>query len=118
MHLPVVASNVTGTRDVMREELQQWLYKPDDHERASDLILRLLEDPRLAHEVAAQGRRIMVRSFNTERMRESLITAYSSALRQAGKKMSISVLNSASPDVEFAGASHERREVYLPSDES
>jgi glycosyltransferase involved in cell wall biosynthesis len=109
MHLPVVASNVTGTSDVMREELQQWLYQPDDHEQAAALIFRLLENPRLAHEVGAQGRRIMLRSFNTERMRESLVASYSLALRQAGKTMPISVLNSTSPTVELAGASKGRR---------
>jgi glycosyltransferase involved in cell wall biosynthesis len=110
MHLPVVASNVTGTRDVMRDELREWLYKPGDEEQAAERVLRLLEDPQLAFEVASQGRRIMERSFNSARMREALLTAYSSALRQAGKEMPISVLSAAAPDVEFAGVSR-------PSDE-
>jgi glycosyltransferase involved in cell wall biosynthesis len=93
MHLPVVASDVTGTRDVMREELRQWLYKPGDHEHASELIVRLLNNPANAHEVAVRGRKIMVRSFNTERMRESLTEAYSAALRNAGRKLNIPAVN-------------------------
>ena len=89
MHLPVVASDVTGTRDVMRDELREWLYKRGDHEHASDLIVRLLDEPDNAHEVAALGRKIMLKNFNTERMRMSLVQTYSSALSNAGRKSTI-----------------------------
>jgi glycosyltransferase involved in cell wall biosynthesis len=118
MHLPVVASNVTGTRDVMCEELRQWLYKPDDHEQASELILRLLDDPSKAHEVAVQGRRIMERNFNTERMRESLIATYSSALLHAGRESTISALKSARAGVEFAGVNHQGDKISVPAEKS
>ena len=118
MHLPVVASDVTGTRDVMRDELREWLYKRGDHEHASDLIVRLLDDPDNAHEVAVLGRKIMVRSFNNERMRESLIASYSSALNNAGRKSTIPAFNAVTASVEFVGGGRPRGDLSVRADKS
>jgi glycosyltransferase involved in cell wall biosynthesis len=118
MHLPVVASDVTGTRDVLRDELREWLYDRGDHEHASELIVRLLDDPDDAHDVAVRGRKIMVKSFNNERMRESLIASYSSALSDVGRKLTIPAFNTVTASVEFVGGGRPRGDLSVRADKS
>jgi glycosyltransferase involved in cell wall biosynthesis len=86
MQRPVVASNVTGTCDIMRKELAQWLFEPSDYSRAAQLIIELINDPATAARIANQGRDTMMRCFTTENMRESLMNAYASALKPARQR--------------------------------
>jgi glycosyltransferase involved in cell wall biosynthesis len=86
MQRPVVASNVTGTCDIMRKELAQWLFEPSDYPRAAQLIIELINDPATAARIANQGRDTMMRCFTTENMRESLMNAYASALKPARQR--------------------------------
>src|ERR1700733_5200613 len=48
MERPVVASDVTGTRDIMQRPFSEWLYPLDRTAQAAELILKLLNDPALS----------------------------------------------------------------------
>jgi glycosyltransferase involved in cell wall biosynthesis len=82
MKRPVVASDVTGTRDIMLDRFGAWLYPPDRTDIAAGLILQLLRDPDLSITIGNLGRSEVENKFSTERMRESLMHAYHSALSQ------------------------------------
>ncbi len=56
MNRPVVASDITGTRDIMRGALQEWLYPADEPERAAQLLFQLLRCPDQAATVGHIGR--------------------------------------------------------------
>ena len=80
MTRPVVASDVTGTRDIMSDSFTEWLYPQSRADLAADLILRLLRDPVASVAIGNRGRCEVERRFSTERMRDSLMQAYHSAL--------------------------------------
>jgi glycosyltransferase involved in cell wall biosynthesis len=80
MTRPVVASDVTGTRDIMSDSFTEWLYPQSRADLAADLVLRLLRDPAASAAVGNLGRCEVERRFSTERMRDSLMQAYHSAL--------------------------------------
>ena len=76
MNRPVVASDITGTRDIMRGDLQEWLYPANEPERAAELLIRLLRSPDQAAKVGSIGRDEIKRRFSKERMRDTLVEAY------------------------------------------
>jgi glycosyltransferase involved in cell wall biosynthesis len=76
MNRPVVASDITGTRDIMRGDLQEWLYPADEPERAAQLLMQLLRSPDQAAKVGCIGRDEIKRRFSKERMRDTLVEAY------------------------------------------
>lgn len=80
MTRPVVASDVTGTRDIMSDSFTEWLYPQNRADLAADLVLRLLRDPVASVAIGNLGRSEVERRFSTERMRSSLMHAYHSAL--------------------------------------
>jgi glycosyltransferase involved in cell wall biosynthesis len=80
MTRPVVASDVTGTQDIMSDSFTEWLYPQSRADLAADLILRLLRDPVASVAIGNRGRCEVERRFSTERMRDSLMQAYHSAL--------------------------------------
>jgi glycosyltransferase involved in cell wall biosynthesis len=82
MERPVVASDVTGTRDIMQRRFGQWLYPRDRTTLAAELILKLLNDPALSLATGGLGRSQVEKLFSTERMRESLMQAYGAVLNQ------------------------------------
>jgi glycosyltransferase involved in cell wall biosynthesis len=82
MKRPVVASNVTGTRDIMLDRFGEWLYPNDRPDIAADLVLQLLRDPEASVAIGNRGRSEVEKQFSSERMRESLMQAYHAALRR------------------------------------
>jgi glycosyltransferase involved in cell wall biosynthesis len=76
MNRPVVASDITGTRDIMRGALQEWLYPAAQPERAVQLIAQLLNFPAQAATVASLGRTEIKSRFSKEQMRDTLVEAY------------------------------------------
>jgi glycosyltransferase involved in cell wall biosynthesis len=76
MNRPVVASDITGTRDIMRGALQEWLYPADEPERAAQLLFQLLRAPEQAAKIGDIGRDEIQRRFSKERMRDTLVEAY------------------------------------------
>ena len=84
MQRPVVASNVTGTCDIMRG-LEEWLYAPGDFDSAAKLLAHVLNDLAGAEAAFAIGREIIMRRFSKAQMRESLASAYTLGLTTAGQ---------------------------------
>ncbi len=82
MERPVVASDVTGTRDIMQRRFSEWLYPPESTTLAAELILKLLNDRALSVATGGLGRSLVEKLFSIERMRESLIQAYGAVLNQ------------------------------------
>lgn len=82
MKRPVVASDVTGTRDIMLDRFGEWLYPQDRTDIAAGLVLQLLRDPDVSVAVGNRGRSEVEKQFSSERMRESLMQAYHAALSQ------------------------------------
>ena len=82
MERPVVASDVTGTRDIMQRRFGEWLYPLDRTALAAELILKLLNDPALSLATGGLGRSQVEKLFSKERMRESLMQAYGAVLNQ------------------------------------
>ena len=82
MKRPVVASDVTGTRDIMQRRLGEWLYPLNRMDLAAGLIIKLLRDPDLAVVTGDLGRAEIEKQFSIERMRENLMQAYRAVLSQ------------------------------------
>jgi glycosyltransferase involved in cell wall biosynthesis len=82
MERPVVASDVTGTRDIMQRRFGEWLYPLDRTPLAAELILKLLNDPALSVATGGLGRSQVEKLFSLERMRDSLMQAYGAVLNQ------------------------------------
>ncbi len=76
---PVVASNVVGTRDVVREGETGFLFAPGDDQSAADRIVRLIDDPGLAASMGSAGR-CQVENHSPQQMMESLSEAYLRAI--------------------------------------
>lgn len=80
MERPVVASNVTGTSDIMSGPLGDWLYAPGDLEAAASRICALLNDQATTARVGAVGRELMAQRFNREAMTKALHRVYQAAM--------------------------------------
>ncbi len=83
MEVPVVATDITGTCDIMRGELRDWLYQSRDYERAALLLCDLLRNNDKALAVGRLGRSEVTRRFTTDHMRGALIESYTRALAAA-----------------------------------
>jgi glycosyltransferase involved in cell wall biosynthesis len=92
MTRPVVASDVTGTRDIMSDSFTEWLYPQSRADLAADLVLRLLRDPSASVAIGNHGRCEVERRFSTERLRDSLMRAYHSALGRTYVELSPQVV--------------------------
>ena len=77
LQVPVVASRISGTSDILIDEYADNMYELDDADRAADLLKRVLQDTGRARGWAASAREMIRRRFNLDSMREALLDAYS-----------------------------------------
>ena len=84
MTIPAVATDVTGTCDIMRGELRDWLYPVRDHARAAQLLGEMLGDPNRADALGHRARQQIILRFSAEQMRRDLIGSYEDSLRRRG----------------------------------
>ncbi len=78
---PVVASAVTGSIDILRDNLSSMLYSPGDLQTAADKVEELLQNPEIANSLAETGRRSVCNSpFDLNSMRAALRVCYHSVL--------------------------------------
>jgi glycosyltransferase involved in cell wall biosynthesis len=70
--LPVIATEVSGTRQVMVAERTGWLVPPGDAARLADAMLDLLADPERACTRAGAGRERVVERFAAHHQAEHL----------------------------------------------
>lgn len=78
---PVVASDVGGIPDIVRDGRSGWLVPPGDEEALADRILALARDPDRARAVARDGRVHAEERFGWERILDDLETVYGEARR-------------------------------------
>ncbi len=92
LEVPVVASRINGTSDILIEEFADNMYEPGDDAGAASLLKRVLQDPTRARQWAASGREMIRERFNSRSMREALFDAYSRAAgtgRQTGARTKV-----------------------------
>jgi len=77
MERPVVATDITGTCDIMDGDLAAYRYPAGDSVRAAELILTLMDDPDLWSRTGQTGRNSIAQRFSFLRMRQSLEGLYS-----------------------------------------
>jgi glycosyltransferase involved in cell wall biosynthesis len=106
MERPVVASEITGTIDVVQRDMPEQLFALDDGDGAAQLAERILRDPELADAIAQRGRAFVTTKFSVEETRRGLHAAYAAALR-TGRLAASQVLDGMSKveaaHVEIAG---------------
>ena len=68
MGLPVVATNVGGMSDLLKDGETALLVPDDDDEAMASVVIRLLRDSELAGQLSANGRQL-VESFSWEQVR-------------------------------------------------
>jgi glycogen(starch) synthase len=89
LEVPVVASRISGTSDILVDEFTGNMYEPGDDAGAAALLKRVLEDPVGARQWAASARAMIRERFNSHSMRDALLDAYSrtaGAGRQRGAR--------------------------------
>ena len=82
MAIPAVATDITGTCDIMRDELSDWLYPVRDYDRATELLLTLLSNLNAADALGRRGRMQILRRFSTDQMRQTLTDTYHRSLKR------------------------------------
>lgn len=74
--LPVVATDVGGNAEAVKEGTTGFLVPPEDPSALSGAILRLLSDPAQAQAMGAAGRNLVAERFTTESMMNHIARAY------------------------------------------
>lgn len=74
--LPLVATNVPGCREVVRDNENGFLVPVNDAEALADAILRLLRDENLRRRMGASSREIVCREFSAEHVIARTIAVY------------------------------------------
>jgi glycosyltransferase involved in cell wall biosynthesis len=77
---PVVSTRAGGIPDIVKDGVNGLLVAPGDPDALARGMLRVLENPRAASELAEEGRRTVERRFTTERMVASTLAVYEELL--------------------------------------
>ncbi len=78
--LPVVATNVGGNAEAVKDGISGLIVPPEDPEALSAAIASLLSDPARANAMGTAGRALVADNFTTEVMMTRITTAYSNLL--------------------------------------
>ena len=76
MGLPVVATKVTGTIDIIRDTTLGCLFQPGDWTKGAEMVVRLLRAPQERKRYADRGRRFISTTFTSLNMRNDFRQAY------------------------------------------
>jgi glycosyltransferase involved in cell wall biosynthesis len=77
---PVVATRVLGSSELVQDGLTGLLVPPDDPAAMSQAILRLLNDPALAHTLGENGRQLVETRYSLQTMTKQVLAVYQHAL--------------------------------------
>jgi glycosyltransferase involved in cell wall biosynthesis len=80
MGLPVVATEITGTVDVVRTDIAEQLFPLDDRDAAVQRAVHILTNPDAAAGIARRGRESVNAAFSVDATRRGLQGAYEAAL--------------------------------------
>ncbi len=86
--LPVVATDVIGTAEVVTHGVTGTLVPPEDPPALAEALAELLADPGLRRRYARAGRRRYVERFTARRMAEDTLRVYEDVLAQVGTSVS------------------------------
>ncbi len=89
--LPVVATAAPGTAEVFETDQAAELARPGDAEALASALLRVLNDPDLADELADRGQRLARRQFSAKRMGEETFALYSRVLDGAAARSPVTL---------------------------
>ncbi|MBP7611026.1 MAG: glycosyltransferase family 4 protein [Steroidobacteraceae bacterium] len=79
--VPIVATDVGGTREVIEHGVSGWLVQPGDHRALSDAMRRYLSDPSASITMAARGRARIESRFEFSARTESQMQIYTEIAR-------------------------------------
>src|SRR5918992_1346531 len=85
--LPVIATAVSGTNQVMVDGVTGWLVPPGDPDALAEAITQLLSDPARAASMAAAGRKRVATSFNARSQAEQLASLFGRRAPRSGDAM-------------------------------
>jgi phosphatidylinositol alpha-mannosyltransferase len=77
--LPVVASDIAGYREVVRNGVEGFLVPPEDPVAVAEAVARLLDDPALAEQIGRAGRE-RARRYSWERVAREIEAVYEEVL--------------------------------------
>jgi glycosyltransferase involved in cell wall biosynthesis len=80
---PIVATDVPGCREVVRDGDNGILVPPKDSHALAAAIEKLVQEPALRARMGAQGRALVVKEFSVERIAGETLGLYRELLRQA-----------------------------------
>lgn len=89
--LPVVATTAPGTAEVFETDEAAELARPSDADALAAALLRVLNDPDLADELADRGQRLARRQFSAKRMGEETFALYARVLNQAAARRPVTL---------------------------
>ena len=104
MEVPVVASRISGTSDILIGKFAENMYEPGDDASAVALLERVLQDPARTRQWAASARMMIRERFNSRSMREALLDAYSRTTN-VRKQMSTLPKSTSARGIEYRSAS-------------
>ncbi len=84
MRLPVVASDVCGIRDLVKDKVSGLLVPPSDHQALAEAIIHLLSNRALVERYAEAGYETVVPAFGEEIMIEKIERLYGALLEEKG----------------------------------
>jgi len=79
---PIVATNVTGTRDLIKDGYNGYLVPPDRPEALGEKVLKLLRDPHLSREMGNRGCQVLEEKTNLKEHIKAMENLYTRLLNQ------------------------------------
>jgi glycosyltransferase involved in cell wall biosynthesis len=86
MGRPIVATDVQGTGEAVRDGVEGILVPPADEARLADAIVRLARDPGLAERLGANARNRFLEEFEAEKMCERTAVLYDTLIRERPRR--------------------------------
>jgi len=79
--LPVVATDVGGNAEAVKDGVTGYVVPPDDAEALSVAVMRLISDPSEARAMGVAGKSLAAKMFTTKAMMEQIVATYKDLLR-------------------------------------
>lgn len=76
--VPVVATNVGDTKEIVRDGRSGYIHSPGDIEGIADSVIQLLEDESLCHQMGAYGRSHIVNNYSYDAVINQTLKVYHS----------------------------------------
>jgi glycosyltransferase involved in cell wall biosynthesis len=85
---PIVATNVTGCREIARQDVNAMLVPVDDTQALADAVQKLAHDRALRAKFAAAGRALVEREFSSVRVGADIVKLYGVMLQRSRQSQS------------------------------